>query len=57
MWALTREIRMLAGLADSIRNGADLSTAMRQARVWQSRQGTGTRLHQDDTRRAIFIDC
>ena len=30
---------MLAGLADSIRNGADLSSAMRQARVWQSRQG------------------
>jgi DNA polymerase-3 subunit delta len=39
MWALTREIRMLAGLADSIRHGTDLSTAMRQARVWQSRQG------------------
>jgi DNA polymerase-3 subunit delta len=39
MWALTREIRMLAGLADSIRNGTDLSSAMRQARVWQNRQG------------------
>ena len=39
IWALTREIRMLAGLADSIRHGADLSGAMRQARVWQNRQG------------------
>ncbi len=39
MWALTREIRTLAGLADSISGGTDLSTAMRQARVWQNRQG------------------
>ncbi len=39
MWALTREIRMLAGLADSIQSGVDLSTAMRKARVWQNRQG------------------
>ena len=39
MWALTREIRTLAGLADRIRNGSDLSAAMRSARVWQNRQG------------------
>jgi DNA polymerase-3 subunit delta len=39
MWALTRELRTLANLADSIRNGVDLSSAMRQARVWQNRQG------------------
>ena len=39
MWALTRELRMLAGLADNIRHGGDLSSAMRQARVWQNRQG------------------
>lgn len=39
MWALTRELRTLANLADSIRNGTDLSSAMRQARVWQNRQG------------------
>lgn len=39
MWALTRELRMLAGLADNIRHGTDLSSAMRQARVWQNRQG------------------
>jgi DNA polymerase-3 subunit delta len=39
MWALTRELRSLAGLVDSIRGGTDLSTAMRQARVWQNRQG------------------
>lgn len=39
MWALTRELRTLANLADSIRKGTDLSSAMRQARVWQNRQG------------------
>lgn len=38
MWALTRELRTLAGLADAIRGGSDLSAAMRQARVWQNRQ-------------------
>ncbi|MGI9261708.1 MAG: DNA polymerase III subunit delta [Woeseiaceae bacterium] len=39
MWALTRELRTLASLADSIRGGTDLSSAMRQERVWQNRQG------------------
>ncbi len=39
MWALTRELRTLANLANSIRKGTDLSSAMRQARVWQNRQG------------------
>ena len=38
MWALTRELRTLAGLADSIMKGTDLSAAMRKARVWQNRQ-------------------
>lgn len=38
MWALTRELRTLAGLADSIVKGTDLSAAMQQARVWQNRQ-------------------
>lgn len=38
MWALTRELRMLAGLANGIQSGTDLSTAMRKARVWQNRQ-------------------
>ncbi len=39
MWALTRELRMLAGLADGIQSGTDLSAGMRKARVWQNRQG------------------
>jgi DNA polymerase-3 subunit delta len=39
MWALTREIRMLASLSDMIRSGTDLSTAMRKSGVWQNRQG------------------
>jgi DNA polymerase-3 subunit delta len=39
MWALTREIRMLAGLSDMIRSGTDLGTAMRKSGVWQNRQG------------------
>lgn len=39
MWALTREIRILAGLADALRDGTELGVAMRKARVWQNRQG------------------
>ena len=39
MWALTREIRMLAGLSDAICSGMDLSGAMRKSGVWQNRQG------------------
>lgn len=39
MWALTRELRTLANLADKVSKGSDLSSAMRQARVWQNRQG------------------
>jgi len=39
MWALTRELRMLAGLAESVQSGTELGNAMRKARVWQNRQG------------------
>jgi len=39
VWALTRELRSLAVLADNIGRGTDLGTAMRQAGVWQNRQG------------------
>ena len=39
MWALALELRVLANLTDSIRKGTELSSAMRQARVWQNRQG------------------
>lgn len=38
MWALTREIRMLAGLSDNVRAGMDLSSGMRKAGVWQNRE-------------------
>ena len=38
MWALTRELRTLAKLADSIEAGEDLSGALRKAGVWQNRQ-------------------
>lgn len=38
MWALTREIRMLAGLLEKIRGGMDLSSAMRKSGVWQNRE-------------------
>lgn len=38
MWALTRELRMLAGLSDNMRAGLDLSGGMRKAGVWQSRE-------------------
>ncbi len=39
MWALTRELRTLAALADSVVGGGDLGAAMRRMRVWQNRQG------------------
>ena len=39
MWALTRELRTLATLADGIAARADLGSAMRKAGVWQNRQG------------------
>lgn len=39
VWALTRELRALAGLADSISAGAALGAAMRERRIWSSRQG------------------
>ncbi len=39
MWALTRELRTLAGLADNVQSGTDLSTAMRRAHVWKNRLG------------------
>lgn len=38
MWALTRELRTLARLADSIQSGVDLSAGLRKAGVWQNRQ-------------------
>ncbi len=38
MWALTRELRILARLADSVRRNIDLGAAMKQERVWPSRQ-------------------
>jgi DNA polymerase-3 subunit delta len=39
MWALTRELRMLATLADSVAKGVNLGSALQKARVWQSRRG------------------
>jgi len=38
MWALTRELRMLASLSENIRSGTDLSSGMRKAGVWQNRE-------------------
>jgi DNA polymerase-3 subunit delta len=38
MWALTRELRLLARLADSVRRNVDLGAAMQQEYVWQNRQ-------------------
>lgn len=39
MWALTREVRTLARLADAVAQGADLGAAMQKWRVWRNRQG------------------
>lgn len=38
IWALTRELRTLATLADSIRSGVDLSVSMKKVRIWKNRQ-------------------
>lgn len=39
LWALTREIRVLARLADYVDAGTDLSSAMQKCGVWRNRQG------------------
>lgn len=39
IWALARDLRTLAGLADAIAAGGDLGQAMQKAGVWRSRQG------------------
>lgn len=38
VWALTRELRTLAKLADAIGSGMDLSASMQKAGVWRNRQ-------------------
>lgn len=38
VWALTRELRALARLAESVTAGVDLGSALRKARVWPKRQ-------------------
>ena len=38
MWAITKELRMLATLADSVQKGVDLGSALQKARVWNNRQ-------------------
>lgn len=38
VWALTRELRTLAKLADAVAAGSDLASVMRKARVWNNRQ-------------------
>ncbi|MBT8101566.1 MAG: DNA polymerase III subunit delta [Gammaproteobacteria bacterium] len=39
MWALTRELRTLSRLDDTIRQGGDLGSAMQKNGVWRNRQG------------------
>ncbi len=38
IWALTRELRTLVRLADTVRQNSDLGAAMNAARVWKKRQ-------------------
>ena len=38
VWSLTRELRVLANLADAITQGMDLASGMRKARIWNNRQ-------------------
>jgi DNA polymerase-3 subunit delta len=39
VWALSRELRMLAQLADNVARGASLSNALQKAGVWRNREG------------------
>lgn len=39
VWALTRELRMLAKLADGIRGGSSLGSSLRKFGVWKNREG------------------
>lgn len=39
VWALTRELRVLGGLADVVQSGGELGAALRKAGVWRNRQG------------------
>jgi len=38
VWALSRELRMLANLADAIADGMDLASGMQRAGVWRARE-------------------
>lgn len=38
VWALTRELRVLAALSASVQSGMELGRALQQARVWKNRQ-------------------
>src|SRR5690606_15967879 len=39
VWALTRELRTLARVADLVQAGGDLGQALQRAGVWRTRQG------------------
>ncbi|HEX9851596.1 MAG TPA: DNA polymerase III subunit delta [Woeseiaceae bacterium] len=39
VWALSRELRTLAQLADHVKRGANLSSALQKAGVWRNREG------------------
>jgi DNA polymerase-3 subunit delta len=39
VWALSRELRMLAQLAGSVAHGATLGSALQKAGVWRNREG------------------
>ena len=38
VWALTRELRVLARLAESVESGENLGAALQKCGVWRSRQ-------------------
>jgi len=40
VWALTRELRTLAKVADLVQAGSDLGSALQRAGVWRTRQGS-----------------
>jgi DNA polymerase-3 subunit delta len=39
VWALTRELRVLARVAESVQTGASLGSALQKSGVWRNRQG------------------
>lgn len=59
VWALTRELRVLARLANSVQSGTELGSALQKSGVWRNRQAIVrscvARHHRDDFYRLLKL--